>query len=162
MARTFFATIQNKLVYAVTGRTAAELIVERADAAEPNMGLTSWKGGQVRKADVTVSKNYLDSDEIGMLNMLTTQFLDFGELRARRRQQITMAEWVAATERFIDMNDMDVLAGRGGFPARTPPPSHTTGSPVSRPSAAPWRPPARTRRRKRNCGGCWPETMTTV
>jgi hypothetical protein len=113
LARVFFATIQNKLLYAVTGRTAAELIVERADPARPNMGLTSWKGTRVRKGDVTVSKNYLDSDEISTLNMLTTQFLDFAELRARRRQEITMAEWAEATNRFITMNDMKVLSGSG-------------------------------------------------
>lgn len=113
LARNFFAGIQNKLVYAVTGHTAAELIVKRADPGKPNMGLTSWKGGVVRKGDVTTSKNYLSSDEISTLNLLTTQFLDFAELRARRRQQITMTEWVEATDRFIAMNDMDVLAGAG-------------------------------------------------
>ncbi|WP_066375778.1 virulence RhuM family protein [Herbidospora mongoliensis] len=113
LARTFFAGIQNKLVHAVTGHTAAELIVARADAGKPNMGLTTWKGDRVRKQDVTVSKNYLSSDEITTLNMLTTQFLDFAELRARRRRQITMAEWVTATDQFIAVNDMDVLSGAG-------------------------------------------------
>ncbi|WP_196449538.1 virulence RhuM family protein [Planomonospora sp. ID82291] len=112
-AETFFATIQNKLVYAVTGCTAAELVVKRADPGKPNMGLTSWQGGRVRKSDVAISKNYLDSDEISTLNMLTTQFLDFAELRARRRQQITMAEWAEATDRFIAANEMDVLKGPG-------------------------------------------------
>ncbi|WP_231515568.1 virulence RhuM family protein [Herbidospora cretacea] len=113
LARTFFSTIQNKLVYAVSGHTAAELIVKRADAAQPNMGLTTWKSDRVRKRDVTVAKNYLSSDEITDLNMLTTQFLDFAELRARRRQQITMAEWVTATDQFIAVNDMNVLSGAG-------------------------------------------------
>ncbi|WP_433500552.1 virulence RhuM family protein [Sphaerimonospora sp. CA-214678] len=112
-ARTFFATIQNKLIYAVAGQTAAELIVDRADPGKPNMGLKTWKGSRVRRTDVTVAKNYLDSDEIGMLNMLTTQFLDFAELRARRRQQITMAQWVAAADNFIAMNDFKVLPGAG-------------------------------------------------
>ncbi len=112
-ARTFFATIQNKLIYAVTGKSAAELIVDRADPGKPNMGLKTWKGSRVRRADVTVAKNYLDSDEISMLNMLTTQFLDFAELRARRRQQITMAQWVTATDTFIAMNDLKVLPGTG-------------------------------------------------
>ncbi|MEV5407466.1 virulence RhuM family protein [Thermopolyspora sp. NPDC052614] len=116
-ARTFFATVQNKLIYAVTGCTAAEMIVKRADAAKPNMGLTSWKGSRVRKDDVVVSKNYLDSEEIATLNMLTTQFLDFAELRTRRRQQISMADWVIATDRFIEMNDMPVLAGAGSVSA---------------------------------------------
>jgi hypothetical protein len=113
LARAFFATVQNKLLYAVTGQTAAELIVERADPGKPNMGLTSWKGIRVRKGDVTISKNYLDDEEISTLNMLTTQFLDFAELRARRRQTITMAEWAEATDRFITVNDMKVLSGAG-------------------------------------------------
>lgn len=113
VARTFFATIQNKLVFAVTGRTAAELVAERADAAKPNMGLTAWAGSRVRKGDVEISKNYLTSDEIGMLNMLTTQYLDFAELRAKRRQQLTMADWEVATDKFIEMNDMRVLKGCG-------------------------------------------------
>ncbi|MEU7746721.1 virulence RhuM family protein [Nonomuraea sp. NPDC049158] len=113
VAGTFFATIQNKLVYAVTGCTAAELIVNRVDPGKPNMGLTSWKGVRVRKDDVTISKNYLDSDEISMLNMLTTQFLDFAELRARRRQELSMSDWIVATDRFIQANDMKVLADAG-------------------------------------------------
>lgn len=112
-ARTFYATIQNKLVYAVTGHTAAELIVTRSDSNSPNMGLTSWKGGRVRKGDVSVAKNYLAADELSTLNLLTTQFLDFAELRARRRQQTTMREWVEATDGFIAMNDMTVLGDAG-------------------------------------------------
>ncbi|KIQ63150.1 2-hydroxyacid dehydrogenase [Kitasatospora griseola] len=112
-ARTFYATIQNKLLYAATRQTAAELILARCDPGKPNMGLTSWKGSRVRKADVSVAKNYLTSEEIGTLNLLTTQYLDFAELRARRRQQITMAEWVIATARFIEMNDLPVLPGLG-------------------------------------------------
>ncbi|MFJ3615422.1 virulence RhuM family protein [Streptomyces hydrogenans] len=112
-ARTFYATIQNKLLYAATRQTAAELILARCDPEKPNMGLTSWKGSRVRKADVSVAKNYLTPEEIGTLNLLTTQFLDFAELRARRRQQITMTEWVTATARFIEMNDLPLLPGPG-------------------------------------------------
>ncbi|MFF4344814.1 virulence RhuM family protein [Kitasatospora sp. NPDC001540] len=112
-ARTFYATIQNKLLYAATRQTAAELIFTRCDPDKPNLGLTAWSGGRVRKADAGVAKNYLTSEEIGTLNLLTTQFLDFAELRARRRQQITMAEWVTATARFIEMNDLPVLPGPG-------------------------------------------------
>ncbi|WP_422772001.1 virulence RhuM family protein [Plantactinospora sp. WMMC1484] len=113
LARTFFATIQNKLVYAVTGRTAAELIVQRADPHAPNMGLTSWAGSKVRKTDVTVSKNYLTAGEIDELNRLTTMFLDFAEDRTRRRQQIRMAEWIVQTDRFLDFNERQVLSHAG-------------------------------------------------
>jgi hypothetical protein len=112
-AKAFFATIQNKLVFAVTGRTAAELIVARADPAKPNMALTSWTGDRVRKADVTVSKNYLDAGEIEQLNRLTTMFLDFAEDRASRRQETRMADWIAQTDRFLAFNERDVLKGKG-------------------------------------------------
>jgi hypothetical protein len=112
-AKTFFATIQNKLVFAVTGRTAAELIVERADADKANMGLTTWKAARVRKADVTVSKNYLTAEEIEGLNRLTTMFLDFAEERGRRRQETRMADWVAQTDRFLVFNERDVLRYAG-------------------------------------------------
>lgn len=113
VAKTFFATIQNKLVYAVTGNTAAELIVARADPDKPNMALTSWKGSRVRKSDVATAKNYLTADEIGELNLLTTAFLDFAELRARKRQQTTMADWVSQTDRFVAFNEKQVLSGAG-------------------------------------------------
>lgn len=112
-AKTFFATIQNKLVYAVTGRTAAELIVARADPKQPNMALTTWKGDRVHKADVTVSKNYLDAAEIESLNRLTTMFLDFAEDRASRRQETRMADWIAQTDRFLAFNERDVLHHAG-------------------------------------------------
>lgn len=112
-AKTFFATIQNKLVFAITGMTAAELIVARANPAQPNMALTSWKGDRVRKGDVATSKNYLTSGEISDLNLLTTAFLDFAELRARSRQQTTMAEWTAQTDRFVAFNERGVLQGAG-------------------------------------------------
>ncbi len=112
-AKTFFATIQNKLVFAITGMTAAELIVARADPAQPNMALTSWKSDRVRKGDVATSKNYLTASEISDLNLLTTAFLDFAELRARSRQQTTMAEWTAQTDRFVAFNERGVLQGAG-------------------------------------------------
>lgn len=112
-AKTFFATIQNKLVYAVTGMTAPELILARADAGMPNMALTSWKGDRVRKGDVTVSKNYLDQDEVDTLNRLVTGFLEFAELRAKNRQTTTMGDWVAQTDRFVEFNERAVLKGAG-------------------------------------------------
>lgn len=100
-------------MFAVTGRTAAELIVARADPAKPNMALTSWTGDRVRKANVTVSKNYLDAGEIEQLNRLTTMFLDFAEDRASRRQETRMADWIAQTDRFLTFNERDVLQGKG-------------------------------------------------
>lgn len=112
-AALFFQTIQNKMLFAVTGHTAAELIVSRADPDAPNMGLTSWGGRVVRKADVATAKNYLQQGELTELNRLVTMFLDFAEDRATRRQQITMTEWVAQTDRFLDFNERDVLTHAG-------------------------------------------------
>ncbi|MCB5945988.1 virulence RhuM family protein [Acidocella sp. KAb 2-4] len=112
-AKEFFATIQNKLIFAVTGKTAAELVARRADAAKANMGLNSWAGSRVRKTDVVVAKNYLAEKEMAELNRLTTMFLDFAEDRAERRQQIAMAEWIAQTDRFLSFNERGVLQGKG-------------------------------------------------
>ncbi|NEV77806.1 virulence RhuM family protein [Rhodopseudomonas sp. BR0C11] len=112
-AKAFFATIQNKLVFAVTGQTAAELIVARADPERPNMALTSWVGDRVRKTDVTISKNYLTTEEIESLNRLTTMFLDFAEDRASRRQETRMADWITQTDRFLSFNEREVLQGKG-------------------------------------------------
>lgn len=114
-ARTFFATIQNKLLHAVTGRTAGELVRERCDPSSGTLGLTTWKGDRPRKADATVAKNYLSEAEVSDLNLLTTQFLDFAEGRARRRQATLMADWVAQTDRFIEFNEFSVLAGAGSI-----------------------------------------------
>jgi hypothetical protein len=112
-AQLFFQTIQNKMLFAVTGRTAAELIVARANSAQPNMGLTSWKGARVRKGDVTVAKNYLTHEEISELNRVVTMFLDFAEDQAKRRKQVTMAGWIAQTDRFLTFNERNVLGGPG-------------------------------------------------
>jgi hypothetical protein len=114
-ASTFFKTIQNKMLYAVTGKTAAELIVDRADPAAPNMQLTSWKGSRVRKGDVTISKNYLTEAEVRELNRLTTMFLDFAQDRAERRKQTLMAEWIEQTDRFLTFNEREVLTGKGNM-----------------------------------------------
>lgn len=112
-AKAFFATIQNKLVYAVTGRTAAQLIVERADADASNMGLTNWSGSRIRKSDAVVSKNYLDASELDQLNRLVTMFLDFAEDRAARRIETRMADWIAQTDRFLSFNERALLTGPG-------------------------------------------------
>jgi len=112
-AHAFFQTIQNKMLYAVTGQTAAELIVARADASAPNMNLTAWKGGRVRKGDVAISKNYLSQAEVSELNRLTTMFLDFAEDRASRRRPTMMTEWVDQTDRFLVFNEREVLTHKG-------------------------------------------------
>lgn len=112
-AKTFFATIQNKLVYAITGRTAAQLIVERADPDAEHMGLTNWVGDRVRKSDAVVSKNYLDAQELDQLNRLVTMFLDFAEDRAVRRIETRMGDWIAQTDRFLSFNERSVLTGPG-------------------------------------------------
>lgn len=112
-AKTFFATIQNKLVFAITGQTASELIVARADPAADNMALTNWPGTRIRKADVVVSKNYLRADELDQLNRLVTMFLDFAEDRAIRRIETRMSEWIAQTDRFLTFNERSILSGAG-------------------------------------------------
>lgn len=119
VSATFFATIQNKLLYGVTGKTASELVVARSDANAEHMGLTSWKGNRVRKGDVATAKNYLTTEELSELNLLTTRFLDFAEDRARRRQQITMAEWVGQTDRFLAFDERGILTSAGAVSAQS-------------------------------------------
>jgi hypothetical protein len=109
----FFQTIQNKLHFAATGRTAAELIAERADASQPNMGLTSWQHGIVRKGDVTVAKNYLREKEIEELNRLVVMFLDFAEDQARRRKQIFLKNWLTRLHDFLNLNERAILPDSG-------------------------------------------------
>ncbi|WP_282092934.1 virulence RhuM family protein [Epibacterium ulvae] len=112
-AHVFFATIQNKMLYAVSSYTAAELIVARSDADEPNMGLTSWAGNRVRKKDVVTAKNYLGDAEISELNLIVTMFLDTADLRARRRQTMRLADWDAVLDGFLKSNELPVLTGAG-------------------------------------------------
>lgn len=112
-AQVFFQTIQNKMIFAITGRTAAELIVERANPQLANMGLTAYKGSRVRKGDITVSKNYLSHDEISELNRIVTMFLDTAEDRAKRRQQMTMQDWRGLVDSFLKFNERDVLTHAG-------------------------------------------------
>lgn len=108
-----FQTVQNKLHYAVTGLTAPELIAARADANKPNMGLTAWKGGVVRKGDVTVAKNYLNAEEIAELNRIVGMFLDFAEDQAKRRRQIFLRDWQARLDDFLRFNERAVLPHAG-------------------------------------------------
>ncbi len=109
----FFSIIQNKLHYAATGMTAAELIKSRADHLLPNMGLTSWKGDEVRKTDVAIAKNYLKENEIDELNRIVTMWLDFAEDQARRRKQIFMKDWERKLDEFLRFNDRRVLPDAG-------------------------------------------------
>lgn len=109
----FFQIIQNKLHFAATGQTAAELIAERADASQPNMGLTVWKGGIVRKTDVTVAKNYLLEDEIDELNRIVVMWLDFAFDQAKRRRQIFLQDWHTKLAEFLEFNDRRVLSDAG-------------------------------------------------
>ena len=109
----FFAETQNKLLYAVTHQTAAELITSRADAAKPNMGLTSWKGSIVRKQDIVVAKNYLNKNEIDLLNRLTTLFLESAELRVRERKDLTLDFWRNNVNGLLTYHGKDILQGKG-------------------------------------------------
>lgn len=111
----FFAETQNKLLYAVTQQTAAELIVSRADADKPNMGLSSWKGHVVRKQDITVAKNYLNNDELDTLNRLTVIFLETAELRVKERKDINLNFWRENVDRILQFNDKNILQHAGAI-----------------------------------------------
>lgn len=112
-AQLFFKKVQNKMLWAVTGKTAAELINSRSDAAKPNMGLTAWQGSKVRKVDVAVAKNYLNHDELDQLSRIVTMYLDYAEEQARRRKTITMAQWEEKLDAFLQFNEHDLLTHAG-------------------------------------------------
>ncbi|MFU9077159.1 virulence RhuM family protein [Proteus sp. LHD240705] len=109
----FFQTIQNKLHFACTGMTAAELIASRADASQPDMGLTSYKFDEVRKTDVTIAKNYLRENELKELNRIVNMWLDFAEDQALRRKQVFLQDWDTKLDQFLSFNDREVLQGAG-------------------------------------------------
>ena len=109
----FFATMQNKMHYAATGLTAAEIVRTRADAEQPNMGLTNWKGSRVLKSDVTIAKNYLDDEEIDTLNRITVMFLDQAEFRAQRRQTIRLGDWTSFLDKFLTDVELPLLTDAG-------------------------------------------------
>ena len=113
----FFAETQNKLIYAITRQTAAELIVARADSNLPNMGLTSWKGNIVRQGDVVVAKNYLQAEEIEDLNRLVEIFLTSAELRVKGRQDLTLQYWRKNVDNLLDFQDKPLLKGKGKITA---------------------------------------------
>ena len=109
----FFAEVQNKLIYGVTGQTAADLIMARADASKQNMALTSWSGSIVRKRDIIIAKNYLTADEIDTLNRLVTIFLESAELRVKMRKDLTLPYWRGTVDKLLEDHCVPVLADRG-------------------------------------------------
>ena len=114
----FFAITQNKLHFAVTGMTAAEIVHKRADAIKPNMGAQAWKGEVIRKGDVATAKNYLLHEEIETLNRLVAQFLEFAELQAKRKLPIRMTDWQGKLDEILRLNGLAVLVGKGRISAR--------------------------------------------
>jgi hypothetical protein len=113
VSKGFFAVIQNKMHWAAHGHTAPEIIHQRADASQPNMGLTSWSGARPRKTDVAVAKNYLDQQELDILNRVVTAFLDFAELQALNRRPMFMRDWVVKMDDFLKLSDRDILMHAG-------------------------------------------------
>ncbi|MED5547292.1 MAG: virulence RhuM family protein [Pseudomonadota bacterium] len=121
-SKLFFQTVQNKMHWAAHGHTAAEIIVERADSDKDHMGLTSWanqpKGGQPRKSDVDIAKNYLEADEIEALNRIVTAYLEFAELQAMSRNPMTMARWIEKLDDFLRLGDREILTHAGRVTAK--------------------------------------------
>ena len=120
ISKTFFKTVQNKLHWAVTGNTAAEIIAQRADATKPTMGLTTWKNaprGKILKSDVSVAKNYLIEQEIKELERIVTMYLDYAENQAARQIPMRMADWVAKLDAFLSFNEYEVLTNAGSVSA---------------------------------------------
>jgi hypothetical protein len=113
LTQTFFATVQNKFHFAITGQTAAELIAKRADSEKSNMGLTNWPGSRIIRKDVTVAKNYLSADELGLLNLIVDQYLSFAEAQARQKKVMSMAAWITKLHAFLEINDKEILQGAG-------------------------------------------------
>lgn len=116
LTRSFYDTVQNKLHWAITGKTAAELIAERADSSNNNMGLTNWKNapnGKILKSDVSVAKNYLSEDELSRLNRVVTMYLDYAENQAEKGIPMKMKDWIAKLDGFLQFNDYSVLKDGG-------------------------------------------------
>jgi len=113
MSIVFFQTVQNKLHWAITGKTAAEIVRDRADSAKPNMGLTNWRGVNPRKEEVSIAKNYLNESELAALNNLVEQYLIFAAGQAMRRVPMYMRDWIAKLNGFLSLNDRDILENAG-------------------------------------------------
>ena len=112
-AQIFFKKVQNKMLWATIGKTAAELIENRSNSKKSNMGLTSWRGSIVRKQDVAIAKNYLNEDEIKDLNEIVTMYLDYAERQARKRQTVTMEQWSDKLDGFLEFNEQEILNHAG-------------------------------------------------
>ncbi len=112
-AQLFFKKVQNKMLWATTGKTAAEFIESRSNPDKPNMGLTAWRGSIVRKYDVSIAKNYLKEEEIKDLNEIVTMYLDYAERQARKRRTVTMAEWSDKLDAFLKQNEEEILTHSG-------------------------------------------------
>ena len=112
----FFSTVQNKLHFAITKKTAAEIIHQRADSAKPNMGLTTWKNapkGEIRKADIAIAKNYLDEKELDGLNRIASMYLDYAEMQARNGVALHMKDWAKKLDAFLQFNEKEILHNAG-------------------------------------------------
>ncbi|NBV87532.1 MAG: hydroxyacid dehydrogenase, partial [Verrucomicrobia bacterium] len=109
----FFKTVQNKVHWAITGQTAAEIIHGRVDATKPNLGLTNWRGAVIRKQDVAIAKNYLSEPELAALNNLVEQYLIFAQGQAMRRVPMHMTDWIEKLDGFLSLNDRDILTHAG-------------------------------------------------
>lgn len=116
--RDFYATVQNKFHYAITGKTAAEIIYERADSSKEYMGLTSWKNspaGEIRKTDVTIAKNYLTQNELDIYNRIVSMYLEFAEIQAKNKKIMTQRDWIEKLHAFLTINDRDILENKGNI-----------------------------------------------
>jgi len=113
MTQKFFQTVQNKMHWAAHGKTAAEIIAQRMNAAKPNMGLTSWSGNQPRKADVSIAKNYLNAEELEALNRIVTAYLEFAEVQAMNRKAMYMQDWIAKLDDFLRLSERKILTHAG-------------------------------------------------
>lgn len=116
ITRQFFATVQNKLHWAISHQTAAEIIYSRADSQKENMGLTTWKNapkGQIRKTDVSIAKNYLNEEELNGLNRIVSMYLDYAELQANNRKLMNMNDWIVRLDAFLQFNEQDILTNAG-------------------------------------------------
>jgi len=119
--KNFYATVQNKLHYAMVGQTASEIIYDRVDSAKQNIGLTSWKNspsGKIRKADVSIAKNYLELDELDLYNRIVTMYLDFAELQAKSKNIMYQKDWIEKLHKFLIFNEREILQDNGSITAK--------------------------------------------
>jgi len=117
----FYATVQNKLHFAITGQTAAEIVSQRADATKPNMGLTNWKNspkGKIRKSDIAVAKNYLSEEELDTYNRIVEMYLNFAELQAKNKKIMRQKDWIEKLDAFLSINDREILQNSGTVTAK--------------------------------------------